>query len=346
YRAADGWIRLHMNYAYHRDAALRVLAARAEKPAVADAVSRWGARELESAIVDAGGCAAELRTIDAWNAHPQGAAVAGEPLVAREGRVSPRLDRAKADAPLSGVRVLDMTRVIAGPFGTRFLAAMGADVLRIDPRGFEEVGAVLPEATRGKRTAFLDLRSGDDRNEWEALVRDADMLVHGYRAGAMEALGYGEARLRSLNPELAIVRLDAYGWTGAWSARRGFDSLVQMSSGIAYPASGDKPTPLPAQALDHATGYLVAAAACRALSDGAAASRVSLARTARFLVDLGATGNPDAPGITNPEDVLEPSKTAWGESLQVRNPGTIEGYEPRWRHEPGPLGRHAPRWES
>ena len=346
YRAADGWIRLHTNYSYHRDAALRVLDARADKQDVANAVARWEAQALEREVVDAGGCAAQLRTIDEWASHPQGAAVTKEPLVAREGRVSPRLDRAKSDAPLAGVRILDMTRVIAGPFGTRFLAAMGADVLRIDPTGFEEVGAILPEATRGKRTAFVDLRSSDGRATWEALLRDAHLLVHGYRAGAMESLGYDEERIRTINSGLAIVRLDAYGWTGPWNQRRGFDSLVQMSSGIAHPGQKEKPTPLPAQALDHATGYLVAAAACRALSDGTATSRVSLARTARFLVDLGTNGDAKAPGIANPEDVLEPSKTAWGDSLQVRNPGTIEGYEPRWRHEPGPLGRHAPRWES
>jgi hypothetical protein len=346
YRTADGWIRLHTNYAYHRDAALRVLDTRADKQAVAEAVARREATELETAIVAAGGCAAELRTLEAWSAHPQGASVATEPLVAQEGRIAPRLERTRADAPLAGVRVLDMTRVIAGPFGTRFLAAMGADVLRIDPPGFEEVGAVLPEATRGKRTAFVDLRSHGGRATWEGLLRDADVLVHGYRAGAMEGMGYDEARIRSINAGLAIVRLDAYGWTGPWNRRRGFDSLVQMSSGIAYPVDGKKPTPLPAQALDHATGYLVAAAACRALSGGIAMSRVSLARTARFLVDLGTGGDAGAPGITNIEDLLEPSRMAWGDSLQVPYPASIDGYEARWRHEPGPLGRHAPAWES
>jgi hypothetical protein len=346
YRAADGWIRLHTNYTYHRDAALRVLGTNADKQAVAEAVSRCQAHELETAIVEAGGCAAELRTIEAWASHPQGAAVAVEPLVAREGRITPRLERRNAESPLAGVRVLDMTRVIAGPFGTRFLAAMGADVLRVDPTGFEEVGAILPEATRGKRTAFLDLRSEGGRGAWEALVRDADVLVHGYRAGAVEALGYDEERIRSISPNLAIVRLDAYGWAGPWSHRRGFDSLVQMSSGIAHPIEGGKPTPLPAQALDHGTGYLVAAAACRALCDGTATSRVSLARTARFLVELGTGGDARAPGLGNVDDLLEPSPMAWGDSLQLRNPAAIEGYEACWRHEPGPLGRHEARWEG
>lgn len=346
YRATDGWIRLHMNYTYHRDAALRVLDAGADKASVAEAVSQHGVEALESAIVASGGCAAQLRTIEAWAAHPQGAAVAKEPLIAREGRCIPRLERAKPDAPLAGVRILDMTRVIAGPFGTRFLAAMGADVLRIDPPGFEEVGAIVPEATRGKRCAFVDLRSDEGRQTWEALVRDADVLVHGYRAGAMEELNYGEAQIRSINPQLVIVRHDAYGWSGPWSLRRGFDSLVQMSSGIAYPLEGEKPTPLPAQALDHATGYLIAAAACRALADGTSSSRVSLARTARLLLDLGTGGDPHAPGIANPDDVLEASRTAWGDSLQVRTPGAIEGYHSSWRHQPGPLGRHPARWVS
>lgn len=344
YRAADGWIRLHMNYPHHRDATLRALGVPAERARVSEAVARCGADELESASVAKGGCAAALRTLEAWAAHPHGAALAYEPIVHREGRCAPRVAYTSADAPLAGMRVIDMTRVIAGPVGTRFLAAMGADVLRLDPPGFPEIGALVPETTRGKRCAYLDLKSAPGRRAFEALVADADAIVHGYRPGAMERLGFDEARLRGVNPDLVVVRYDAYGWSGPWRERRGYDSLVQMSSGIAHPGGDGQPTPLPAQALDHATGYLVAAAACRALGDGTALSGLSLARTARLLVDLGLGGDARAPGLGDARETLEPGETAWGPALHVRCPGRIAGYEAGWRLPSGPLGRHAPEW--
>ena len=344
YETADGWIRLHTNYPYHREAVTRVLGVPADKQRVAAAVKSWNANELESAVVDEGGCAAALRTMDAWRAHPQGTALADEPLCNWDARRTPHPLPDDVSAPLSAVRVLDMTRVIAGPVGTRYLAAFGADVLRIDPPKFEEVAALLPETTRGKRCAALDLREPGDRSIWERLITQAHVLVHGYRPGAMEALGFPAARLCELNPALVIVRYDAYGWSGPWSDRRGFDSLVQMSTGIAHPSHDGRPTPLPAQALDHGTGYLIAAAVCRALTDGRAGARLSLARTARLLAELGTDGDPDAAELGDTGELLELGDTAWGPARHVRCPGRIEGYEVRWREPAGPLGRHAARW--
>ncbi len=344
YETADGWIRLHTNYSYHRDAVTRMLGVPADRQRVAGAVKSWNATELEATVVGAGGCAAALRTMDAWQAHPQSAALADEPLCHWDEQRNPHPLRADASAPLSGVRVLDMTRVIAGPVGTRYLAAFGADVLRIDPPKFEEVAALLPETTRGKRCAALDLRERGDRSTWERLIAQAHVLVHGYRPGAMEALGFSVARLRELNPALVVVRYDAYGWSGPWSDRRGFDSLVQMSTGIAHPGHDGRPTPLPAQALDHGTGYLIAAAVCRALTDGRASALLSLARTARLLAELGTDGDPDAPELGDTDGLLERSDTAWGPVRHVPCPGRIEGYEARWREPAGPLGRHPPRW--
>jgi CoA-transferase family III len=346
YETVDGWIRLHTNYSYHRDAVARVLGAADERESVAAIVKTMDGDALETAIVDAGGCAAVLRTTEAWNAHPQGRAVQAEPLIAWQ-EPGPRSTwRAEPQAPLAGIRVLDLTRVIAGPVGTRHLAAFGADVLRIDPPGFAEVGALLPETTRGKRCAALNLAGRSDQPAWERLIADADVLVHGYRPGAMEALGYSAKRLRELNASLVIIRYDAYGWGGPWAGRRGFDSLLQMSTGIAHPGNGGRPTPLPAQALDHGTGYLIAAAACRALSGGRAGALLSLARTARLLQEIGADGDPHAPEPGDAGDYLELSNTGWGSVRQVRCPGSIEGYAVRWRVEAGPLGRHEPRWES
>jgi hypothetical protein len=344
YQTADGWIRLHTNYTYHRDAVTRVLDVPADRERVAAAVKSTNATELETAVVDAGGAAAALRTSEAWRTHPQGAALAGEPLCDRSAECIAHPLPADVSAPLRGVRVLDLTRVIAGPVGSRYLAAFGADVLRVDPPGFEEVAALLPETTRGKRCTALDLRGPRDRSAWETLIAQADVLVHGYRPGAMEALGYSAERLRELNPRLVIVRYDAYGWSGPWAGRRGFDSLVQMSTGIAHPGNGGHPKPLPAQALDHGTGYLIAAAACRGLTDGRTSVRLSLARTARLLVELGTDGDPAAPALGEVATLLDSYDTLWGPVRSVPCPGRIEGHEAQWAEPAGPLGRHSPQW--
>ncbi len=356
YRAADGWIKLHTNAPHHRAAALGVLGVPAERERVGQAVAAWTADALEAAIVGRGGCAAAMRGMAAWAAHPQGQAAAADPLLLIEpGEPGPAPGwTVPAGAPLGGVRVLDMTRVLAGPVATRFLAGFGADVLRIDPPGWDEPGLV-PDVTLGKRCARLDLRQSEDRATWEGLLARADVLVHGYRPGALAGLGLDAARRRGLCPGLVDVSLDAYGWSGPWQGRRGFDSLVQMSCGIAEAGMGragrDRPTPLPVQALDHATGYMMAAAAVRGLtgrlSTGAGcAVRASLAGTAALLTSLppGDAG-PLAP--ETPGDLAKAAEdTAWGPALRVRPPGEVEGAPMRWRRAAKPLGSAAASWTA
>ena len=345
---------MHTNYAHHRDAALRALDVAGTKEAVARAIAVRTAEDVETAIVREGGAAAKERSAAAWAAHPQGRAVAAEPLVlAARTPLAAAAPLPGGDRPLAGVRVLDLTRVIAGPVCTRFLAAYGADVLRLDPPGFEEVGALLPETTAGKRRAALDLRSREGSATFARLVADADLLVCGYRGDALERLGFGEPRLRELAPALGILRLDAYGWSGPWSGRRGFDSLVQMSAGItargAEAIGATKPTPLPAQALDHGAGYLLAAAACRALSDRlrgqATIARVSLARVAALLASLGEDGDPRAPELVDVEAFREAATSSFGPLRRVRCPGSIEGLAlPALTRPAGPLRVDEARW--
>jgi hypothetical protein len=264
FQAEDGWIRLHTNAPAHRAAVLSALGCDANSASVEAAVSGGSAQTLESAVVEAGGCAAVMRSFEQWQDHPQGRAVAQTPLVlwdhvAAEARGMPTRDPSR---PLAGVRVLDLTRVLAGPVGSRFLAAYGADVLRIDPPEWDEPG-VVPEVTLGKRCAGLDLRDSADRKIFEELLARADVFLHGYRADALARLDYDDEAVRKHNPNLIDVSLNAYGWAGEWMNRRGFDSLVQMSSGIAdfgmQQSESPRPKPLPVQALDHATGYLLAA---------------------------------------------------------------------------------------
>ena len=356
YVAKDGWIRLHTNYRHHRDAVLRVLGVEEKRDAVSAAVRGWSAEDLESAVVGEGGCAARMRSATEWAAHPQGVAIAREPLFAVRTRPAAATLPGPAALPLAGVRVLDLTRVMAGPVCTRLLAAYGAAVLRIDPPGFEEVGALLPEMTAGKRRALLDLREPADRAVFERLLAGAHVLVHGYRADALERLGFGTTRRRELNPDLVDVAHDAYGWSGPWANRRGFDSLVQMSTGIAdtgrTTTGADRPFPLPAQALDHACGYLLAAGACRALvrllADRRSSEvRLSLARTARLLVDQGHAPAIDGsdPGTAEIDRWSETVATAWGPVRRVRCPGRIGELSPHLSLAPGPLGIDAPAWK-
>ena len=357
YRTSDGWIKLHTNAPAHRRAALGVLAVPVDRGAVERAVDRWRAEELETAVIEAGGCAAAMRSAATWREHAQGLAVAAEPLVRWEDT-----DRAERPVwpgtrarPLRGLRVLDLTRVLAGPVATRFLAGFGAEVLRIDPPWWEEP-AIVPDVTLGKRCTRLDLRKGNDLATLERLLADADVLVHGYRPGALDGLGFGAEQRRQLRPGLVDVSLCAYGWTGPWHGRRGFDSLVQMSSGIAEAgmrASGsDRPVPLPVQALDHACGYLMAAAVLRGLTQRVTRgvgceARASLARVAAVLAPT--RGDIRGPGLApaNEQDWAEGvENTAGGPARRLRPPLTLGTAVPRWDRGAGPLGTAAPSWAN
>ncbi|UOB23017.1 CoA transferase [Pseudomonas orientalis] len=355
YVSADGWIRLHTNAPHHRAAAERVLGKVTERTQMARNVAQWNAAELEQAVVDEGGCAAQMRTWQAWQSHPQGLAVNAEPLIQRQAfdTTGDNPWPGTAARPLAGLKVLDLTRVLAGPVASRFLAGLGANVLRIDSPTWDEPG-VVPEMTLGKRCARLDLKSAEGRQVFETLLAEADILFHGYRADALEQLGYAGDALQRIAPGLIDVSLNAYGWSGPWRNRRGFDSLVQMSSGIAEAGMvwkrADRPSPLPVQALDHATGYLMAASAIRALSERlksgrGGSARLSLARTAKLLVDAGQV--PEQPALRAEEagdQGLLVEQTAWGQAHRLLAPLTISGTPLQWDLPAGELGSHRPQW--
>ncbi|MGB6241398.1 MAG: CoA transferase [Castellaniella sp.] len=368
YAAADGWIRLHANAAHHRRRALRVLDLPdgAERDQVAARVRAWSATDLEAALVEQAACAAALRPPEQWRRHPQGLAVVAEPLLHRQdgtawtgavehgGPVWVQGDASSAARPLAGVRVLDLTRVLAGPVCTRFLAAWGAQVLRLDPTDWEEPGMV-PEVTVGKRCAELDLRDPAGLDRFRRLLAQADVLVHGYRPDALDRLGLGADVRQRLRPGLVDVSLDAWGWTGPWCARRGFDSLVQMSTGIAWPGRPDcKPDPLPVQALDQATGYWMAACVLKGLLDRRERSqgsqwRASLARTAALLTSdaLADTHEKTEPPLgAVPSDAYETAveSTAWGPAHRLQAPCRVGDVPWRWDRPAGALRSSPPDW--
>lgn len=354
YPTKDGWIRLHTNAPHHRAAAQRVLGDHPDRAAMAPAVAEWEAKALEDAVVAENGCAAEMRSIEAWQTHPQGEAVNAEPLIHMEWTDgSPNGRDVDPARPLAGLKVLDCTRVLAGPAAGRFLAGFGADVLRVDPPWWEEP-LLEPDMTLGKRCTGLDLTRDADRETFARLMAEADLFLHGYRSDALEKIGFGIERRRALNPALIDVSLDAYGWSGPWKTRRAFDSLVQMSSGIAHAGmirrGADKPVPLPVQALDHATGYLLAIAALRGIAERRATGRVlraraSLARTAKLVIDNDPSelDGPFAPR-TDADFLPQPQSTGRGPALRLKPPVTIEGAPLRHDRPAVMLRSSPPRW--
>ncbi len=358
YAARDGWIRLHANAPPHRDAAYRVLGlpAGADAAQAAPRVAQWQADALEQAVVDAGGCAAAMRGAQAWREHPQGVALLRQPLVLRDTTPAPPARWSPSPGrPLRGLRVLDLTRVLAGPVATRMLAALGATVLRIDAPDWNEPG-VIPEVSVGKLCARLDLKTADGLRSFVELLADADVFVHGLRPGALDALGLDAAARAQLRPGLVDVSLDAWGWDGPWARRRGFDSLVQMSCGIAEAGmrwrGSARPLPLPVQALDHATGYLMAAAALRALRlrvHGAIATRarLSLARSAWLLLEQPQPAQVSPHAAPRDEDLAEGVEhTAWGPARRLRMPWRIAGVESRWELAAAALGSSPACWPA
>lgn len=313
WEVSDGWVRTHANYPWHRRALFRVLDVATESPDdVHQAMQRWPAEALESAVFEAGGIATAMRSPEQWSCHPQGTAVASEPLVDRAngGEATPRPWPA-GTLPAEGLRVLDLTRVIAGPVCTRYLAALGASVLRVDPPQWPDLPLGLPADTLlGKHSAILDFTTLDGQATLDRLLGEADMVVLGYRPGSLDRFGLTPELLSERFPGLIIVMLSAWGYHGPWASRRGFDSVVQAANGIGWIEGGGTGHPgvLPCQLLDHGTGYLAAAAALDAIREqrtqgGTPIRRLSLARTAQWLMHLPQDSYP--PADDNPNEIDE-----------------------------------------
>ncbi|MFE5914103.1 CoA transferase [Streptomyces wedmorensis] len=330
WRAADGWVRTHANYPHHKAALLAALNAADSVEAVAAAIGERKAVEVEAAVYAAGGLAVALRTPGEWAASEQGREVAARPLLTRE-----RLDDAPPRRRTGPLRILDLTRVIAGPVATRTLALLGADVLRIDPPGNPELPDQHAETDVGKRTAALDLDRPSDRRTFDELLDSADVLVTGYRPGALD-------RFDLDRPGLVTARLSAWGDYGPWAGRRGFDSLVQVATGIAVvEGSVEEPGALPAQALDHGTGYLLAAAVLRALTEQASEGGTRLVRLA-----LAQTGHWLSHGLPRYEAgrYLGESEGPLGRLRYALSPVSYEGGAAGWSRPPGLAGADAPEW--
>lgn len=360
YRTNDGWVRLHTNFAHHRDGVLRLLGCAYEREAVAAGLARWKAEDFETAAAERGLVVTALRSFEQWDAHPQGQAVAMLPVLEIE-RIGdadalPWPALPEGARPLHGLKVLDLTRIIAGPVCGRALAAHGADVMLITSPRLPSIAPLVIDTGRGKRSTQLDLTRAEEREMLAALVREADVFVQGYRPGGLAALGFSPQDLARLRPGIVCASLSAYGRVGPWAMRRGFDSLVQTASGFnvaeAQAAGVAEPKPLPAQALDHGAGYLLAlgvqlALLRRAAQGGSWHVHVSLAQTGRWLRGLGCllqgSAAPD-PAFADVQDLMESSDSGFGRLLAVRHAGRLSATPPGWDRPSMPLGSHPTCW--
>jgi len=355
YPVREGWIGIHCNFPNHRQAAMGVLGASTREEG--ERASReWQGEALEDAIHAAGGCAGFVRSHEQWAGHPQALAVATQPLIEIEKiGEAPRERLAAAARPLHGIRVLDLTRVLAGPTCARSLAEHGADVLKISAAHLPDSGAMELDTGIGKLSARLDLRAPESAAALQALARDADVFSQSYRPGALARRGFAPEDLAKLRPGIVCVTLSAWGGSGPWRERRGFDSIVQAVSGIAHAhGDGSKPKLLPVSAIDYVSGYLMAfgatlALARRAREGGSWLVRVALARTGKWIVDLG---EPRRPWAGLPEDLPKAELDALmgemdapdGRIRYLKPVLQLSQTPPHWTRPPVPLGAHPPAW--
>lgn len=362
WRTSDGWVRTHANYGHHR---LRLLDALGVPPDAADAAARAKreiatrtAKDIAESVSAHGGLAVEVRSPESWARHEQGAAVAALPLLSL-GPVTeapPAKIASRPSAPLlpaAGLRVLDLTRVVAGPVATRTLALLGADVLRIDSPGLPEIEAQHLDTGMGKRSALLDLARPADRAIFEDLLAAADVVVTGYRPGALDRFGLGAGAMLQRHPSLVVASLSAWGTHGPWAGRRAFDSVVQAACGIAHieAAQDGSPGAMPVQALDHATGYLIAAAVLRAVTQrikegGGWHAELSLAQTAAWLLNQPVTARATdrTKALDSKSRNMATRDTALGTLRYVLSPIQVDGLSRDWAHPVHRQGSDPATW--
>lgn len=357
YPTLDGrHLQVHCNFPHHAAGVVHRLGCDATPESVAAAIVEHDAFELEAALIDDGMIAAVVRTIAEWDAHPHAAATRDLPLVAAERigdaapLLSPPVGTAMGDDPLAGLRVLDCSRVLAGPVGGQMLAGFGADVLRVGAAHLPSVDACVLSTGFGKRNTFVDLRTAEGAAVMTDLLAGADVWIDAYRPGAMAGHGFPPERVAEIRPGIVIVQLSAFDWDGPWAGRRGFDSIVQSTTGIRW-AGGDVavgatgPLGLPVQALDYATGFLGAGLAAHLASHqrrvgGSWLARASLLRTRDHLVALGGPSAFEPTSVTADDRFVDTVDSDAGRITAVRP------FAGRWRSAPTALGSSGPGWTS
>lgn len=358
YRSRDGrWMYFQRLFAHHQARLVEVLQCPYEEDAITEAVARWDGEALEEAVVANGACAGLVRSREEWMTHEQAQALASLPLI-EVTRISHSQTEpfGEGPRPLSGVRVLDVTRVLAGPTCGRTLAEHGAHVLRVGTDRFPDNEMMMMDTGHGKRSCALDLTTATDRERLRSLVGAADVLVQGYRPGALDRLGFSVGDVIALRPGIIYVTLSAFGHQGPWQARRGFDSVVQSVSGMADAMARDgRPRPVPANPLDYATGYLLAFGAMvalrrRAVEGGSYLVRASLAQTGHWVSELPPldplVASAQAPDLSGwrLDSLMTSADTPFGRLRYLAPAAQLSETPGRWDLPTRPLDHDPPEW--
>lgn len=360
YQTNDGYIRMHANFDHHRDTILKTVGlptgSDTTRSETEEKIGAWKTDELDQAIMQAGGACAALRTFEQWDQHPQAIHLKQQPLIeiTKVGDAEPKtLSKITTqDLPLTDIRVLDLTRILAGPVCGRTLAAYGAEVMLVNSPHLPNIEHIA-DTSRGKLSAHIDLQTAEGRQALHSLIATSNVFVQGYRPGSIAALGFGSEEVIARYPGIVYTSLSAYGSSGPWSNKRGFDSLVQTATGFnraeAQAFGSATPKPMPVQILDYASGFLMAFGTQIALhrqsrDGGSYHVQVSLARTAQWLRSLGQSKQHLEIEPPNPEQYLQPYRSGFGDLQAIGHAAKLNSHSNDWKHQSTPPGTHPPIW--
>lgn len=361
YQTADGYIRIHANFDHHRDAALASLnlptGSSTTREQVIERALQFNSSQLDDAITNAAGASAVLRSFEQWDKHPQSQALASLPLIeitkVGDAEPIPLAPMERSTAPLQGIRVVDMTRILAGPVCGRTLAGYGADVMLVNSPDLPNIDSII-DTSRGKWSALIDLHSTEGVAALDHLLRSTRVLVQGYRPGALDKHGLSAEALAERYPGIITTSLSAYGRSGPWRYRRGFDSLVQTATGFnlaeAQAFAEETPKALPVQILDYATGFLMAFATQAALvkqsqEGGSWHVQLSLAKTGSWLRSMGRSSEALCVKKPDVEGHLRPFPSAYGQLQAIAHGAEFSDTPVHWKAPSSPPGTHPPSWQ-
>ena len=358
FQTKDGrWLLPHFGLDHLCRRTLDLLQADANTDSIAKAVAKWDALDLENAIDEARVCGGMIRTNDEWLQEPHGKILAAKPVVEiiKIGDSEPEPMPA-GDRPLSGIRALDLTRILAGPITGRTLAEHGADVLMVSAPHLPQVWSYVADTSHGKRSCYLDLRDESEKQTLLSLVKTADVFSQGYRPDKINKMGLGPEALADIRPGLVYVSINCYGADGPFSHRAGWEQIAQIMTGIAaegvQSSSGYKPKTLPAAANDYITGYLGAygtllALARRAREGGSYHVRVSLCQTGMMIYDQGkVSALPENLNleISDVESLCSESDSHLGRIKHLAPVLSLSETRPHWALPTPKMGSNGPSW--
>ena len=360
YRSKDGrWVLPHFGLNHLRDRMLSLLEACPDQSSISKAVLKWNAIDLENAIAELNLCGGMVRGNSEWLAEPHGKTLSKKPVIEiiKIGESDPE-PIPSSSRPLGGVRVLDLTRILAGPIAARTLAEHGADVLMVTAENLPQVHAYVADTSHGKRSCFVDIKENEGARKLKDLTIGADIFSQGYRPGAMEKLGFGPEELSEIRPGIIYLSINCYGFDGEFSNRGGWEQVAQIMTGLTTiedeSTKMNSPSLLPAAANDYITGYLGAygallALARRAKEGGSYHVRVSLCQTAMMIYRNGKIQDGLAPeelSLSEIEDLSILSTTHLGEAKHLAPVLNLSETRPFWKMPTPKLGGNKAEWSE